>query len=90
MGHQPFEVTKILSIRRDNFSTYIKKKKKMKMSLPTDPIKVLAYFNNIVCPTKAKQLRLFPIARSTCHLAVQIDGHNLNATASVVGCVGYS
>ena len=60
------------------------------MSPPTDPIKVLAYFNNIVCPTKAKQLRLFSIARSTCHLAVQIDRHNLNATASVVGCVGYS
>ena len=88
MGHQPFEVTKIISIRRDYFSTYIKKK--MKMSLPTDSIKVLAYFNNIVCPTKVKQLRLFSIARSTCHLAVQIDRHNLNATASVVGCVGYS
>ena len=62
----------------------------MKMSPPTDPIKVLAYFNNIVCPTKAKQLRLFSIARSTCHLAVQIARHNLNATASVVGYVGYS
>lgn len=48
------------------------------MSLRIDPTKILEYFDNVVDPIKANQLYSFYIARSICHVGVQIDGHNLN------------
>ena len=42
-----------------------------------DPREVLTYFNNTVCPCRAKQLHSLSIAKSICHHAIQINGHNI-------------
>ena len=51
MGFYPFEVTEIISLRRDYFSIFLYSKK---MSLKIDPTKVLDYFNNMVDPFRAR------------------------------------
>ena len=48
-----------------------------KKNIRIDPREVLTYFKNIVCPCTAKQLHSVSIAKSICHLAVQINGHNI-------------
>ena len=80
MRFQPFEVTEIISLRRDSFSTFVflVLESSKKMSLKIYPTKVLDCFSNMVDPFRAKQLHSFLIARSVCHLAVQIDRHNLH------------
>ena len=47
------------------------------MSLRKNPVKKLDYFSNIVDHERATQLHYFSVERLICHLAVQIDGHNL-------------
>ena len=56
------------------------------MSLNIEPIKVFDYFNNMVDPSRARQLDFFSIARSICYLAVQIDGHSLHYHCHCFSC----
>ena len=48
------------------------------MSVVVHPTKILNYFNNIIDQDKAQKLHSFSIARSICHIAVQIAGHSDN------------
>ena len=91
IGHLLFEVTEIISIKRDYFSVFIfssrkQYEKKSKVSLQINSTNILGYFNNIVYPAKTKQLHSFSIARSICHLSVQIDGHNLTYDCDCFSC----
>ena len=56
------------------------------MSVHIDPREVLTYFNNIVCPWRAKQLQPVSIAKSVCHLVIQINGHNSSYHCHCFSC----
>ena len=42
------------------------------------PTKIFDYFNNMVNQDKVKKLHSFSIARSICHIAVQVSNHSVN------------
>lgn len=57
-----------------------------KMSLKIVPAKVLDYLNKMVDPFRVRQLHSSSIARSMCHLAAKIDGHNLQPHCHCFSC----
>ena len=87
-GFYPFEVTEIISLRRDYFLClyFLVLESSKIMPLKIDPTKVLDYFNNMVDPSTATQLHSFSIGRSICHLAVQTDGHSLHYRCHCFSC----
>ena len=50
------------------------------------PRKIFDYFNNIVDQDKAKKLHSFSIARSICHIAVQISSHRISYMCFCFSC----
>ena len=82
----PFEVTEIISINKNHSCLYLLLESSKKMSVVVHPTNVFDYFNNIVDQDKAKQLHSFSIARSICHIAVQIIDHSDNYQCYRVSC----
>ena len=56
------------------------------MSVVVHPTKIFNYFNNIVDQDKVQKPHSFFIARSICHIAVQIIGHSDNYQCYCFSC----
>ena len=56
------------------------------MSVVVHPTKIFNYFNNIVDQDKVQKPHSFFIARSICHIAVQIIGHSDNYQCYYFSC----